>query len=229
MNTRIFAAAVIALGLVATAAPAGAAVTGVSSLAGLGATDSFDWGQLGGEGGSVSGAGATVTSGLGQTATVTSGGDLTLMTEGNGWGGNFANGEHLIWTGGNGPDITLTFANAVSAVGAQFQADFYGPFTAELIGSNGAVLGSFALGGNSSGSNDNSAVFVGLMSTQADIKQVQFHLTSASSSPNDFAIGTVSFATGGAVPEPATWALMLGGFGLAGVALRRRRELGVAA
>ena len=27
----------------------------------------------------------------------------------------------------------------------------------------------------------------------------------------------------GAVPEPATWALMLGGFGLAGVALRRRR------
>ena len=27
----------------------------------------------------------------------------------------------------------------------------------------------------------------------------------------------------GAVPEPATWALMLGGFGLAGAALRRRR------
>ena len=28
-----------------------------------------------------------------------------------------------------------------------------------------------------------------------------------------------------AVPEPATWALMLGGFGLAGSALRRRRDL----
>lgn len=28
----------------------------------------------------------------------------------------------------------------------------------------------------------------------------------------------------GAVPEPATWALMLGGFGLAGAALRRRRS-----
>jgi hypothetical protein len=28
--------------------------------------------------------------------------------------------------------------------------------------------------------------------------------------------------TGGAVPEPASWALMIGGFGLAGAALRRR-------
>ncbi len=29
----------------------------------------------------------------------------------------------------------------------------------------------------------------------------------------------------GAVPEPATWALMIGGFGLAGAALRRRRAI----
>lgn len=33
----------------------------------------------------------------------------------------------------------------------------------------------------------------------------------------------VSFSVGNAVPEPATWALMIGGFGMVGVAARRRR------
>lgn len=35
--------------------------------------------------------------------------------------------------------------------------------------------------------------------------------------------------TTSAVPEPATWALMIGGFGLAGAALRRRRDLAASA
>jgi len=33
----------------------------------------------------------------------------------------------------------------------------------------------------------------------------------------------------GAVPEPATWALMIGGFGMAGGMLRRRRAAAAAA
>lgn len=40
--------------------------------------------------------------------------------------------------------------------------------------------------------------------------------------------GTVE-RLGGAVPEPATWALMIGGFGLAGATLRRRRAAMAAA
>lgn len=33
----------------------------------------------------------------------------------------------------------------------------------------------------------------------------------------------VDYATAGAVPEPATWAMMIGGFAFAGAAMRRRR------
>jgi hypothetical protein len=33
----------------------------------------------------------------------------------------------------------------------------------------------------------------------------------------------------GGVPEPATWAMLLGGFGLTGAAMRRRRSMAVAA
>ncbi|PZQ60252.1 MAG: hypothetical protein DI570_14505 [Phenylobacterium zucineum] len=46
------------------------------------------------------------------------------------------------------------------------------------------------------------------------------------------ALGEVVFASapaGGAVPEPSTWALMIGGFGLAGATLRRRRAAPAAA
>ncbi|WP_254602811.1 PEPxxWA-CTERM sorting domain-containing protein [Sphingomonas bacterium] len=37
------------------------------------------------------------------------------------------------------------------------------------------------------------------------------------------AFGSVTVSAEPAVPEPATWAMMIGGFGLAGAALRRRR------
>ena len=47
---------------------------------------------------------------------------------------------------------------------------------------------------------------------------------------NDGANGgaTITFQSGGAVPEPATWAMMLLGFGGIGFAMRRRRKEGLA-
>ena len=60
----------------------------------------------------------------------------------------------------------------------------------------------------------------------ADLKQVaisgDFH------SPEDFVrLDNVVLTSGAGIPEPSSWALMIGGFGLAGAALRRRRALAV--
>lgn len=48
-----------------------------------------------------------------------------------------------------------------------------------------------------------------------------FEFRGLGSTAADFAIDNVTMS---AVPEPATWALMIGGFGLAGMQLRRRRS-----
>jgi len=51
----------------------------------------------------------------------------------------------------------------------------------------------------------------------------------------DFQVGTLNtnavfeLVKTGAIPEPATWAMMISGFGLTGAALRRRRNLAAAA
>jgi hypothetical protein len=49
----------------------------------------------------------------------------------------------------------------------------------------------------------------------------QYHIIAPTSGPTSLALSTIS-VTATAVPEPATWVLMLGGFGLAGLSLRGR-------
>ena len=218
-------AAIAAFALAATVATsASATVFGITNVGAIaGPTDSIDWSQLGATFTSVTSP-VVVTSGGGASVTVSSaGGDLQRRDQGDGWSGNFAPGTALLWDDGVGPDITLTFANPVAAVGAKIQADFFGPFTAQIVGSNGAVLGSFDEDGVASSAADDSTIFIGLQSTAIDISQIQFTLLSASNAPNDFAIGPVTFSTtpiSAGIPEPATWAMMIVGFAMVGGALR---------
>jgi len=49
----------------------------------------------------------------------------------------------------------------------------------------------------------------------------QYHIVAPTSGPTSLALSTIS-VNANAVPEPAVWAMMLGGFGLAGLSLRTR-------
>ena len=191
-------------------------------MSSINAVDSITWSQLGESYASLSGA-QSVTSGKGVNATVTSAGNtFQRRDQGNGWIGTFASGEALLWTAGVGPDITLTFDKAVNAVGAYLAADYYGPFTAQIMGGNGELLGSYSAEGNSGQYN----AFVGLQSSAYDIKSVTFSLSNATNAPNDFAIGTVQLGGVSTVPLPAS-APMFGAalLGLAGLSLAAKRKV----
>jgi hypothetical protein len=216
MRARILGCAA-AICLLASSA-SHASITGITSLAG---NDSISWSQLGAAYTTLTSP-QPFTSGGGLTGIVSSaGGQFMRLDQGNGWGGNFAAGTPLLWDAGVGPDITLTFTAGVFAVGAQIQADFFGPFTAQVFG-GGVLLGTFTENGNSTNGSDNSAIFIGLQSTSADITSIQFTLTNATSSPNDFAIGPVQLLS--AIPELSTWGMMIVGFASVGFMAYRRKS-----
>lgn len=151
------------------------------------------------------------------------------------WAGNFAPDMGLVYNGsyyGSTPsDIRITFDAPVYGAGAWIQANSYGPFTATITayGQNGTPLLWSAWAGGTSSDVPDTALFIGLLDTEAEIYELLFSATGIGEKgvEPDFAIGTVRIASGdGAViPEPASFVLV--GSGLAGAALvarwRRRR------
>jgi hypothetical protein len=213
LKAYLVLAASTAVFAVATPASAG----GVTSPGAV--IDTIDWtSQLGPEFTLVSPP-VNVATGLGNIVSVSSaGGSLTRIDQSSGWGGNFAPGAELLWTTPTGgPDITLTFATPVSAVGAQIQSDFGGPFTAEIT-VNGTQ--SFTENGVSNANADNSAIYIGWQG--GPISSVEFTLTSAPyGTANDFAIGPVLISTPG--PVPGAGVAGLAALALAGLFARTRR------
>ena len=143
-----------------------------------------------------------------------------------GWAGNFAPGDNLLYTGfafstGQGP-MTLIFSTPVSGVGTQLQAQIGGPFTARIqIYDGSTLLGTFSETGISNQNADNSAIFLGAIdSTAPDITSTVFSLTSSVGNFEDFAINDVSLRDPVAtVPESSTFLLL--GLGLLGMVTAR--------
>src|SRR5262249_54256093 len=161
--------------------PSYSLVTSRSALAG---TDSVDWSKLGPNQTSVANPFTILsTAGLSISVSKTITDSFREVVQcpcvtGCGWAGNFAPGDSVLGTHDLGSKldnpITLNFGTtAVAAGGAQIQLDIDAPFTAkvEAFDATGTSLASFTEKGNSTGAEDNSAIFIGINSSRAEISQ----------------------------------------------------------
>jgi len=115
-----------------------------------------------------------------------------------------------------GEMYTVSFAYSRNAAGAP------NPATA-TVSAGGSMLNVVAANDGSFGTPNNflwktaSFTFVGTGNTET--------ITLAATVPGNGGVFFDDVSVSGAVPEPATWALMIGGFGMAGATLRRRRMI----
>ncbi len=180
-----------------------AAVTGLTG----GSTVSFDDLAVG-QHGSISGGGVTITSG---------GGRLYVSDDYAGAYNTF--GQSLTNNGYMIGDFTFDFATPVNGFGFFFGASD-DPWTLRAYDAANNLLDTLII---SPVNGSNAGDFFGILAngvTRATL-----------TGPGSDHIFLDNFTTGGAgpisaVPEPATWAMMIAGFGLAGAAIRgnRRRE-----
>ncbi len=226
LNLAVFVAFAVAMGLISLQS-AVAATSGVSSFSALSSNDAIDWGTVGAAGTFPTNP-FTGTSVGGQSYTVSQAGQTSFdrVDQGNGWNGNFAPGATLLWTLGGGP-MSISFTNGIFGFGAQIQSSSFDAFGArvEAFDANSSLLGSFTLNGTSTTAGDNSAIFIGLLSTSNDIRKLTFSLDSAAHGDlGNFAIGNGALTTVSPIPEPEIYAMMGVGLLLMGFVVHRRRK-----
>lgn len=143
------------------------------------------------------------------------------------WGGN-SNGDPGNWSvdGTNGPQFlgfngpyvdTLTFSSSITSFRADFsrtQGSSDGAIS--LVAYSGATM--VASAGGALGALDSWTTF-----SLSGLGIDRIELSGTGDAFHPFAMDNVVFDSQRAVPEPATWALTIMGFGMLGAAMRRQK------
>jgi hypothetical protein len=155
-------------------------------------------------------------------------GQFRRLDQGNGWNGNFASGDHLLYTNDNPGPMVILFDTPVNGAGAQIQAETFGSFTATInvYDASNTLIGSFNLAGNSTNAGNNSAIFLGVKDNSPTIKRIEY---TVNTTVGDLAINQLDLIDPQApesVPTMTEWGIIIfivfAGLG-AVYSLRRRR------
>ncbi len=165
--------------------------------------------------------------------TVSGPGAESVFRQGTTWGGIFAFGDPVLFSGDAGNTLTLAFSSDIFAIGANIQSNYYGSFsgTVRAYDASNTLVGSYSAGGQYNGNENGLAPFVGLESTTG-IRKVTFDVSGNLIDPNtnapNLSLGinqaVISTSPRTTVPEPGS--VFLTGTGIGGVlllSLRRRR------
>ena len=158
---------------------------------------------------------------------------FSVLEQGNEWSGNFADTDLILWTGNintlnsDAVPVTMTFTSLIGGVGMQIQPDNFGTsFIAsiDVFDSTNTNIGSFTENGNSTSAGDNSAPFIGVQSTSANIKKITINIVSPTGLDftfNELSLGSAALA---ATPEPSSLTLICCCAGLLPAYLLKRRS-----